>query len=729
MKKKVLPMLLPILVVFFFYSPDLFSQKKNFTYDQVFSFRGIRSGTPLPRITVWIDDNHYLESKRDDGRQIVMKVNAANGESSLYLDYEELNKKLPEGFTLQRSEARTEDLNHFIFRKENNLYYFNLTKEVFKQITGSESEEMNVTFSPDAKKIAYTREHDLYFADLTTGKETRLTYDATDRIYNGWASWVYYEEILGRGSRYRAFWWAPDSKKIAYLRFDDNPVPEFTLVSADGIHGEVEVTPYPKPGDPNPGVRLGVVHVETGKTVWMDTNEGEDRYIAWPFWTRNSDQLIYQYMPRDQDEITLFSADPSSGEKREIYTEKQKSWVEFFEDLYFFEDGSGFLLRSDLNGWRNLYYYDMSGKLISRVTDLDWRVTGISRVVEKTKTVFFTGTGGESTENHLFSINLNGKGLKKLTSESGSHRVSVSPGGKYFRDTYSNIDTPAKMVLYSGKGKFIRLLGDSRSEELDEYNLGKAELFTIPTSDGYELPAIWTLPPDFDESKKYPVIFAIYGGPNAQSVRNSSALSLRNHFFAQQGIITISVDHRGSGHLGKSGVELMHRCLGMWETHDYIEAAKWLRGKPFIDTTRIGITGSSYGGYMTLMALTAGADYFTHGQAGSAVTDWKLYDNVYTERYMDTPDQNPEGYEYGSVMTHIDKYKGFVLITHGDMDDNVHMQNIIQLIAKMQELNKDFELMIYPGGRHGWGGPQREHSTRESVQFWFRHFLGKELDE
>ena len=726
--KKYIPLLFLIISGTLFINEG-FSQKKDITYKQAFSYGEPRLTKSLPRITGWLNDDYFLESRTEDKKQTVMKVNALTGEESVYLDYEEFNKKLPEGFTLRKSETKTDDMNNFIFRKENNLYFYNLPKEEFKQLTDSESEEKNVTFSPDAGKIAFTRDHNLFVVDLATGEEIQLTNDGTNRIYNGWASWVYYEEILGRGSHYRAFWWSPDSKKLAYLRFDDNPVPEFTLFRADGIHGELEVTPYPKPGDPNPEVRLGIANIETAKTVWIDTNEGVDRYVAWPFWTRDSKYLIYQYMPRDQDEITLFSSDPETGKKTEIYNEKQESWVEFFEDLYFFEDGSGFLLRSDVDGWRNLYYYDMSGKLISKVTGFDWRVTGISKVVEKKEVVYFTGTGGESTENHLFSIKLNGKELKKLTSVQGTHRVNVSPEGKYFIDTYSNIHNPSKMELYSAKGKPIRLLGDSKSNIMDDYNLGKVELFTIPASDGWNLPAKWTLPPDFDKTKKYPVRFSIYGGPNSASVRNSAGYSLSDHYYAQNGIITISVDHRGSGHFGKKGVSLMHRKLGKWETHDYIEAVKWLKEKPFIDSTRIGITGSSYGGYMTLMSMTAGADYFTHGLAGSAVTDWRLYDDVYTERYMDTPEQNPEGYDYGSVITHADKYKGYVLITHGTMDDNVHMQNIIQLISKMEDLGKDFELMLYPGGRHGWGGPKRVHSTREGVQFWFKHFLDKELDE
>ena len=705
-----------------------FTQKKNLTYKQVFVRKRLSLYKSLPRLSGWLDDKYYLENKTIEKHQQVLKVDAKSGDATIYIDYSELNKLLPEGFTLTRRDTISEDLNHYILEKDNHLFYFNRETKEFKQVTYSDSKEKNPTFSPDGKKIAFTRENDLYFVDLTSAKETRLTTDGSDVVYNGWASWVYYEEILGRRSRYKAFWWSPDSKMIAYLRFDDTTVPEFPIFNADGTHGSLEIMHYPKSGDPNPLVKLGIAHLNTGEIVWMETNEEKDRYVAWPFWTSDSMELVYQYMNRDQNKIIFYASNPHTGSIRKIYTEEQHSWVEFFEDVYVFEDGSGFLLRSDKNGWRNLYYYNWQGNMISQVTNFDWRVTGISRVVEKTKTVFFTGTGGTSTENHLFSIRLNGKNLKQLTEIGGTHKVNVSPGGKYYYDTYSNIELPSQMGLYNRDGKQVRFLGDSKKPEMDEFNWGKTELFTIPTEDGYDLPAIWVLPPDFDQSKQYPVRFTIYGGPGSPSVRNSIPYSFSAQYYAQNGIITFIVDHRGTGHFGKKGVELMHRNLGKWEMHDYIEAVKWLRDKPFIDHDRIGICGGSYGGYMTCMALTYGADYFTHGIAGSSVTDWKLYDNVYTERYMDTPEQNPAGYKNGSALTWAGQYKGKLLITHGTADDNVHMQNTIQFIDLMEDLGKDFDLMLYPNERHGIRGKKRSHVSREQAKFWFRHFLGKELN-
>ncbi len=705
-----------------------FSQKKNLTYQQAYGKKRPEVSKPLPRITGWLDNDHYLEMKTEDNKKQVVKVEAATGKETTYLDYFALNEKLDEGFDLNKSTTSTDDLQHFIFVKEENLYYYNTSAGSLKQLTFSEALEKNPTFSPDSKKVAFTRENNLYVVDLESGEETRLTNDGSDLILNGYASWVYYEEILGRSSRYRAFWWSPDASMIAYLRFDDSPVPEFPLFNADGVNGSLEIMHYPKPGDPNPLVKLGVAHLNSGITVWMETKEDEDRYVAWPFWTTDSKELVYQYMNRDQDEITFFASNPATGTIRNIYTEKQKTWVEFFEDVYVFEDGSGFLLRSDKSGWRNLYHYDLNGNLVNQLTNFNWRVTAISLVNEKTKTIYFTGTAGTSTENHLFSIKLNGKKLNRLTNSSGTHRVSVSPGGKYFYDTYSNYENPAKMGLFKTDGKAVKILGNSKLPAMDEYNWGKVEMFTVPTEDGYDLPAMWILPPDFDENKKYPVIFSIYGGPNAPSVRNSFRRSFGADYLAQNGIITFIVDHRSTGHFGKNGIELMHRNLGKWEMHDYIEAVKWLRKKSFIDAEKIGMTGGSYGGYMTCMAMTKGADYFTHGIANYSVTDWLLYDNVYTERFMDTPEQNPEGYKNGSALTFADQYKGKMLITHGTLDDNVHMQNTIQFIDKLEDLDKEFSMLLYPNKRHGWGGPKRTHLMRESTQFWFRHFLDKELN-
>lgn len=705
-----------------------FAQKKDFTYNHAYLGQGERLSESMPRLSGWLDDTYYLESEYSREGFKIMKVDAVKGTKEVHIDYAQFDEKLPEGFSFQSAAATTDDRNSFVFRKDNNLHYFSITEGELRQITDSEATENNPRFSPDGQKVAFTREHDLYVVDVQTGRETRLTHDGSELIYNGWASWVYYEEILGRGSRYAAFWWAPDSKKVAFLRFDDSTVPEFFITWAEGKNGRLEQTRYPKAGDPNPFVKLGVAHIDEAKVVWMDTREDEDRYVAWPYWTKNSEKLYYQFLNRDQNELVIYSTNPSTGDKTEVYREEQETWIEFFKDIYFFEDESGFLLRSDKSGWMNLYYYAMDGELIAKVTDVDWRVTGISQVVEKKKEVYFQGTGGESTESHLFKVKLDGSKLTQLTETKGSHRASVSPGGKYFYTSYSNIHQPTKIDLFTTRGKLVRNIADSYSDAINNYNMGKVELFTIPSGDGFDLPAVWVLPPDYDENKRYPVILSIYGGPDAGSVSNSYRGSLREQFLAQNGIITIAVDHRSSGHFGKKGMNYMHRNLGKWEMHDYGNAIQWMIDQGIADPDRIGITGHSYGGYMTCLALTMRADIFTCGWAGAPVTTWRLYDNVYTERYMDTPQDNEAGYEFGSCLTYADQLKGQLMINHGEVDDNVHLQNTIWLIGKFQDLNKDFGMMIYPGGRHGWGGAKRRHSDQKSVEFWFKNLLnGKEL--
>jgi len=506
-----------------------------------------------------------------------------------------------------------------------------------------------------------------------------------------------------------------------------SPVPKFPIFSSKGVHGDLEWEHYPMAGDPNANVKLGIVHLKNKNMVWVEEDETVDQYTAWPFWTPDSKELFYQVLNRGQDTLQILSADPNTGKNKEIYTESQTTWVEFFEDIYIFEDGSGYILRSDKDGWRHLYYYDMNGKLINRITGGAWTVDEIKYIDEDNGVIYFKGSVHNSLETHLYKVKIDGTDFEQLTKSGWTHNTIVSPHGKYFYDSYSNIAEPAKLELFNGDGESIKLIGDRKTEIFNDYKLGKTELFTITTFDNVELRAKWVLPPDFDKTKKYPVIFSVYGGPGRKDVKNDFYGFLNRFFIVQNGIIYFNVDHRGSAHFGKKGTSLMHRNLGKWEMHDYLEAVKWLRELPFVDETRIGIEGGSYGGYMAALALTLGADYFTHGVAEYAGTAWELYDNVYTERFMDKPNENPEGYKFGSVMTHAEKYKGHLLITHGMMDDNVHVQNALQLVDKLTDLDKDFELMLYPSARHGVRFPKWIHAQRNKWNFWYRHFFGEEF--
>jgi dipeptidyl-peptidase-4 len=681
----------------------------------------------------WTDDSHYqIRNFDSDKKLVIQSVDIKTGKGvvipSIESERDILIKALPVGVSLSMNDVISPDKKSVVILKDNDLFFFTIGDKELKRLTNDKIPEVNARFSPDGKKIAYTKNKDLYVYDLTDKKETRLTFDASDKIYNGYCSWVYMEEILERSSHYAAFWWSPDGNKIAYLRTDETDVPVFTLNrldEPDGIHGLIEATPYPKPGDPNPKVKMGIADIATAKTTWVKTDYNVDQYIAWPFWTPDSKKLAIQIINRDQNVLIIILADPSTGDYTQIYNENSKTWVEFHEDIYVMKNGSGFIIRNCQNDWENLYYYAWDGKLIAPLTNFNFRVTSIDRVDEDAKVVYFYATGTESTDIHAFRVGLDGKNLLQITSGEGTHNVSISPKGTYFIDTWNNITSTGSIISYNKSGKKINEIYRFEQPVYDPSKNSKPEMIKIITSDGlFNMPAIITYPLNFDPSKKYPVIFTIYGGPDFKNVSNRWQGN-NPSWYSQNGIITFTVDHRGSGHFGKKGLDYLYRSLGKWEILDYEDAVKWLCTKPYIDSARIGITGSSYGGYMTCLALTKGADFWTHGFAGSSVTDWRLYDDIYTERYMDTPKDNPEGYKDGSVMTYVKNYKGKLYLTHGDMDDNVHMQNSIYLISKLEDEGKIFEFMLYPEGRHWWGGAKAAHSKNEANNFWLRNFFRK----
>ncbi len=682
------------------------AQLKKLTQQQIFN--GVQSLTiPMNSITGWSDDTHFIEVDAKDRQMYAVDIKT--GSKTPYTPPPKSNVR--------------------VFIRENDIYIQYGSDEA-KRLTNNKDEEKNPTLSPDGKYVAFTRNNDLYAVEVSTAKELRYTTDATDVIYNGYSSWVYYEEILGRATNYKAFWWAPDSKHLAFMRFDDTRVPMFPINGSTGQHGYTEKTRYPKSGDPNPEVKVGFVKTGGGAVTWAAFNEKDDQYFGTPYWSFDGSNLMVQWVNRGQDNLKFYSVDPETGAKKEIYDEKQSSWVELDYDgrIEYLEDKKHYILKSDKTGWAHFYLYTLDGKLISTITSGKWQVSNLIHVDEKNKTVYFTARKEASTRTDFYSVSYSGKNLKRLTFGDYSHQIQMSPNGTNFITTYSNVGTPLKRTLLDNKGKVLKELGDSKSDEFSTYSFGKTEMITIPTDDGYNLPAVITYPTDFDERKQYPVVMSIYGGPNAGNVTNTWK-GTGNQWWANEGVIQISVDHRSSGQFGKEGVALMHRNLGKWEMKDYTTAARWLKAKPWVNNKKLLITGHSYGGYMTCLALTMGADDFDFGYAGAPVTSWELYDSNYTERFMDTPQENPEGYKNASVLTYADKYKGLIRIMHGDMDDNVHVQNTIQLVDKFTNLNKHFELMIYPGSRHGFGSLKSAHDRSERFRFYYQHLLNKPVPE
>ncbi len=706
------------------------SPRERPSFAQIFKNAEPRLTRPVPNVTGWADDARYIESRRSPGvpRPATILVDAASGKEQPGPDLQEFADLLGTDIDPASSVTSALSAGIYIYNASHDLMCLGTRGHRAMKLTSGPEEEHTPVISPDGKHVAFTREHDLYSVEIATGKETRYTTDGAALIYNGWAAWLYYEEILGRASQYRAFWWSPDSRSIAFYRFDETGVPEFPIFVADGVHGSTERTRYPKAGDPNPRVRFGIVPVGTPLVTWAGFDETVDQYFGPVFWTPNSKAVFVQWMNRGQDSLVLYGVTPGTGKAERVLLEHQASWVDWFESIHFLQDNSGFIVLSDRNGWPHLYLHSMSGALRAQLTDGPWAVTGVEAIHDADRTLFFTARKEASTRTDLYSVRLDGKKMRRLTFGEYTHTVKVSPHGAYFTTQYSSVSEPPRLALLRGDGKIIRELGTSKTEAFDSYELALPSMLTIPTPDGYALPAVITRPFDFDPTTRYPVLISVYGGPNAGSVYDGWK-SLGGQWLAREGVIQMSVDHRGSGHFGKTGAAMMHRKLGTWEMKDYIAVVQWLRAQSWVDSTRVCITGGSYGGYVTALALTAGAGFFTHGIAEYSVTDWKLYDSHYTERFMDSPAENPEGYHEASVLTHAHTYHGSLRLVHGTSDDNVHMQNTIQLVDTLEDLNKQFELMLYPGGRHGWGGPKAVHLRTDTYRYYYEHLIRKPFPE
>lgn len=709
--------------------------RKPITPEIGFKSPPIQLTKKLPDITGWQDDGTYIESIKKEGDTLARphfvdaKSGKEKGEKKPDVRWDDFRSVVPDGFEVAKPSISNRKNTLHIWSKANDLYLLDAGKKEFKRLTNNSSEEKNPTFSPTGDWVAFTRDHDLFAIDLSAGKEYRFTNDGTDAVYSGYAAWVYYEEIFGRRTRHKAFWWSTDGNKLAFYRFDETNVPVFPIYNSAGQHGNLERTHYPEVGDPNPQVRIGIVDIDGCSITWADFNEKDDQYFGAPFWTPDSKQLWVQWMNRRQNDLKIYSIDCGSGGKKEITDETQDSWVDWYDDIHFLKNDKGFIVKSDRDGWAHFYLHAMDGALKNRITEGKWQVEELVYVDDGRGALYFTAEREASTRTDLYRIGLDGKGLERLTFGGYTHDVSMSPQGSYFITTYSNVSTPTKKAICDSDGRMLRELGDSYQKDMDEYDIAQRRLFEIPTSDGCNLPAIIMLPPNMDSTKRYPVLISVYGGPGSRNVSDSWQLLMTNQALASEGLIQFTLDHRASKHFGKAGAALMYHNLGKWELNDYKEGVKWLREQPFVDSTRICITGGSYGGYVTCMALTAGADYFPYGIANYSITDWRLYDTHYTERYMGTPTDNPDGYRNGSVIPYVNDYKGLLRIVHGSTDDNVHCQNSLQLADTLEASGKHFELMIYPNERHGWGPPKSEHQRMETMRFYYDHLLKKEFPE
>jgi dipeptidyl aminopeptidase/acylaminoacyl peptidase len=705
--------------------PDDRSQKKSITFD---TFYG---NTPPPNfagapvsVGAWLDDGeHFLQVK---GSRL-HKVNALTGRSQPFFDPDKLAAglatlpALDKQTVQQMTRSPNPDMNPArtaaLFQHENDLYYCNLDGTKPVRLTKSPGAKELATFSPDGKFVAFVRDNNLFVVDVATQTETALTTDGSAAVFNGKADWVYFEEIYHR-SRH-AFWWSPDSTRLAFLRFDDAPVKKLTVVDHLPVNQRVEETPYPKAGFPNPLVKLGVVAAGGGPVRWVELDDYSPTasLITRVGWTPDSGNVFFYVQDRAQTWLDFCTAGRVGGAPTKLLRETTKAWVDDPGDPTFLKDGS-FLLLSERSGWRHVYHFEKDGKLKRQVTSGDWEVRTLHLIDEEAGYVYVTGTRDGLTLNNLYRAKLDGSGIERLTNGAGAdHRAAVAPKAKLFIDTFSDDKTPPHIQVCRADGTPARTVDTNPVYFLDDYRLGKYERMQIKTPDGFDLEASLLLPANFDAKKKYPVWFMTYGGPHAPTVRDGwNVLRFRDEMLANMGFVVFRCDPRSASGKGACATWTAYRQLGVQELKDIETAITWLSEHSYVDKSRIGMSGHSYGGFMTAYALTH-SKLFAAGIAGAPVTDWRNYDSIYTERYMNTPQENPKGYDATSVVKAAKNLHGRLLILHGAMDDNVHIQNSLQLVQALEQADKDFEMMIYPTSRHGIIG---KHYQRLVVEFMKR---------
>ena len=593
------------------------------------------------------------------------------------------------------------------------------------------------TFSPDATKVAFMRDNNLFVKDLKTGEEKQFTNDGLyNHIINGAPDWVYEEEF----SFSQGFYWSPDSKKIAFMKFDESDVREFQMEEFEGLYPDWYSFKYPKAGEDNSIVEIYVYDLESGKTVKMDTGTETDIYLPRIAWTKDANVLAIQRLNRHQNHLEILAADATTGKSRVFYDETNDYYIDITDDWHFLEDGKTFLMTSERSGYNHIYLCNLDGKQAKQLTSGSWDVTSVYGF--DGKEVYFQAAKNTPVDRQIYAVNLKGK-MREVIGRPGTNDARFSNDFSYLININSTISQPRQFELYTNKGKLVRVLEDNHefAERLKTFNLGEKKLmkisdpaFVLPDGKQVDVDAWQILPPDFDPSKKYPVLIYVYGGPGHQTVNNSWADSdyWWMQLLAQHGIISVSINNRGSGAQGEVFKKMTYLQLGKYETEDMITLAKYMAKQPYVDADRIGIYGWSYGGFMAANGITKGADVISTAVSVAPVTNWRYYDNVYTERFMRTPQENPDGYDLNSPVHNTEMIKGNYLLCHGSGDDNVHYQNAMELIKAMISNGKQFDLMIYPNKNHGIYGPYeygpgecRMHLFNKIDNFLFEHLLGE----
>ncbi len=597
-----------------------------------------------------------------------------------------------------------------IYRRssKSTVYIYDLQSK--KAVLLNEGKVLHPTFSPDGTKIAYVFDNNLYIYDIAASKTTQVTTDGKwNEVINGNCDWVYEEEFEFT----RAFEWSPNGTYIAYYKFDESKVKEYEFTVFDKAYNKQYTYKYPKAGEQNSRVDIHIYNVSNGQDVKAKYLQG-DIYIPRIKWTQQDDKLVIYWMNRHQDDLKLLMTDAATGDLQTMYEENNKYYVEINDNWWFLKDGKNFMFTSEMNGYNQLYLYSMDGKRRITISKMKYDVADVNSVDEDNRMVYYTLAYPTAMDRNVFATDFDGKNTYMLTTGTGWHRVEFNKDHTQFYDYYSNINSPQTVALYdvhkekkgltAVKAKTVNE-NEKLKQVLSKYELGQASFLRIPNSKGDTLNAWMLKPGNFDPNKKYPVLFCNYGGPGSQQVVNRyGAVSMWHQLLAQNGVIVVSVDNTGTGFRGEEFKKKTYLQLGKFEIEDQIDAAKYLGSLSYIDKNRIGHWGWSFGGFMSSLAITKGSDVFKAAIAVAPVTSWRFYDNIYTERYMRTPQENPGGYDDNSPINFTDKIKGKFLLIHGTADDNVHFQNSVEMVKALVKSNIDFESAYYPNKNHGISG-------------------------
>jgi dipeptidyl-peptidase 4 len=737
-----------VILAFLALSTVAAAQDRLLSIDDIFStdpkVRVRFGGTPV--MVQWSPDGRSF--KQVIGGKL-MRVDAISGEAVPYFDNAALANALTRtgiGNDEAKSIADSPDLlfnrneTGIVINHQKDLWFYDTAGRTLKRLTKNGDEEKEADFSPDGRWVSFVRGNNLYVVDVARANEKQLTRDGREgdkAIYNGYLDWVYEEELYGRGDK-RGYWWSPDSKFIAFLRLDESPVPRFVLTNDIPDKQDVETTFYPRAGDPNPLVRLGIADI--GKTTFVpnaarvpkigdrlpssllrvgdavrfvDTSvyKPNDLLIVRVAWSPDSRAVVFQAQNREQTYLDLNAA-TMDGKVKKLFTESSPAWVGINDNPAFLKDGSA-IWQSERDGWNHIYHYANDGRLIKRLTEGKWEVRTVYGVDEKTGWIYFSGTKDSHIAENVYRVKVDGGAVERLTRGDGWHAAGFNKTFTHFVEAWSDADTPSQTRLFAADGTLTRVINENKVDVLGQYKLGKTDFLKVKTRDGFEMEAMMIRPPDFNADKKYPVLIYNYSGPHAPQVANrwGGNRYMWHQMMAQKGYIIWICDNRTASGKGLESTWPVYKSFGPLELRDIEDGVNYLKSLKFVNADRIGIWGWSYGGFMTAYALTHSTS-FKMGIAGGTVSDWRNYDSIYTERYMLTPEHNPEGYEKTSVLKAARNLSGKLLLIHGGIDDNVHVQNTMQLAYELQKADKQFDLMIYPTQRHGVTNPAQ-------VKHWY----------